>query len=188
MKKFFIIPSKPITVADISDPIRDASSKDKTGDKYPTSITNAAYFDGSLLTLSDDGKMQKWPEGSRTGSSFETLGYVGSFCTMDGKIFLLTGDKIKKSITLWSGMPTAWTQVTQFQQSEKSYFRALDCTGNEPLLLFSKSIQFPLSEKQSRSILNKRAQADLPQHCSIMDIFMSVSMQANGAADCSVTC
>jgi hypothetical protein len=141
----FDIPAKPLTMSDLVASKKKEAGIDESKNKKQSSFIQATYLNHTLFTLDDEGKMQAWQEGAKEGAAITAPQDIRNFCAIGDKLFLIAANQKSKSITLWSGMPTAWTRVTQFQQSKKSYFRALDCSGKEPLLLRSDAIQFPLS-------------------------------------------
>lgn len=143
----FALPATPLTVADLTAGIGDVQSAEKEGIKPAVSIVSADMQDQTLLLLRDDGRMEAWVEGTIRDNPFETPGLVSSFCRARDGIYLATGDKNNKTVTLWRGQPDAWSLVMTLKLNDKNRFLALDCSGAEPLVLTTKSLHFLHSGK-----------------------------------------
>jgi hypothetical protein len=137
----FTLPVAPTTLADV----KDLSEPDAPA-RPRSSIIAARFFEGHLLTLDDRGSMLAWTEGNSIPGPFTTPGEIAVFCTTVDEVWLASGAEGAR-LTVWGGKPGAWRKAIELNQSEREFFEALDCTGDEPLLLTSKTIHFLKSNR-----------------------------------------
>lgn len=145
----FTVPAVPLTVADIeaADLIRNRNNTIVNTD----TITNGAFLDGKLYTLNAKNGLEVRTEGSLHSSPIETPGFVHSICVLNGELFIITEKDDISTASLWSRLPNEWRLETEIVIGSKNYFVALDCSGEEPLLVTHKQIILPRSNRK-RSI------------------------------------
>lgn len=141
----FAIPATPLTLADVAAGTEDAPHVNATREEWHPSIIHAVYRNNTLLTLLDNGQMQVWPERAKAGLQFDTPGRARAFCKLGDALYLVTGGGKGKNVSLWSRTSSAWSREGQFEESEKSPFLALDCSGSEPVLLTANALRLPRS-------------------------------------------
>jgi hypothetical protein len=145
--KRFVLPAIPQTVADFKSGVEEVPSAKALNNKRQASIIDAQYHGQTLLVLRDDGKMEAWAEGATESKPFEAPGAVGTFCQSEQDVFLATRGKKINTVNLWSGQPAAWSKIMMLAMDKKDSFVALDCTGDEPLLLTTGTLHFLKSGK-----------------------------------------
>jgi hypothetical protein len=144
----FALPSKPLTVAELSASEGDTTEPVEGAPKRQPSIIRGAYRAGTLVTLTEDGVLRAWPESAVEGAAIETPGKVTTMCANEGGIVLVTGQQGGKVVELWSGIPGQWQSFGNLQVSDKDPFLALDCGGAEPLAVTGRSLHFVRSGRK----------------------------------------
>lgn len=138
----FALPAEPLLLEDVLRNEAAASFEEEEFDP----IIRAVYFDQALWTLTRDGKVSRWAEGAATGAAADTPGTAAAFCSTGDALLLVTGNlEGRGTIKLWSGTPGDWKEEASFRQSRENPFLALDCSGEEPLLLTARALRLPRS-------------------------------------------
>lgn len=99
-----------------------------------------------MFTLEDGGTLRFWPDGAAQGAVLAVPAPVRAFCGFRGEPWIGTIDR-QSQFVLWHGSSGNWSRFWSFKQDKDEQFRALDCSGDEPLVLTSKSMRLAISAK-----------------------------------------
>jgi hypothetical protein len=142
----FVLPAEPLLLEQVLEEEPAEARKTKDDDFDP--IVRAVYSGQALWTLTRDGELVRWAEGAATGTAIDAPGSAVSLCGMGDALLLVTGNRQGTGIVkFWSRSADDWKQETSFRQSREDPFLALDCSGNEPLLLTATALRLPRSKR-----------------------------------------
>ncbi|NKJ00979.1 hypothetical protein [Novosphingobium sp. SG707] len=149
--KRFDLPAKVVELADVTLP--DAGTAAPKRNERKPEVIKGAYHNGLLYLLDESGAVEIWPEGEERGTPYKTPGPVTSFCFAGQQMWAATVDRKAKQTLLWSRPVSteqetnagAWSRAGTFPQSDESPVLAVDCSGVEPIVVFSDHLTMPLS-------------------------------------------
>lgn len=144
----FAIPATPLTLDNLKLDSSEGESVSASNRSDRAPVIRAIFRDHALLTLTSDGKIHAWADGSSNVSNFDVPGKVRDFCKQGNEIILVTGDSQSTGIKIWSGTEHAWTLRISLKNAAENGYLALDCSGAEPILLTTSSMRFLATNRE----------------------------------------
>jgi len=128
----------------------EANAPPPRPDNHPYNpVLGGVYFDDALWTHLRDGSLMRWDEGADAGTLQDIDGIASDLCVFNGELLAVTArNREGQRLQLVRLVDGEWVQELRFKADQENPFFALDCSGEEPLLLTAKALLLPRTERE----------------------------------------